>query len=150
MADIVFNPIAGVPFSGGVRMKDLGDGTYAPISMGVAGFQPVLSISNQSALTNGTMLDNTGVRNNHSCMVITTGTVTTGGAVQLQGSQDNVNWVNLLGGSGFQQGVIVPVSGTSTTWLGTAQLTPFRYIRAAITTVIPGGGTISAWIASAG
>jgi hypothetical protein len=148
MADVIFNPVAGVPFSGGTRMKDLGDGTFAPLSMSVAGFQPVLSITTQSAaLTAGTMLDNTGVRNNHSLVVVANGTVSSG-TVQLQGSQDNVNWVNLLGGSGFQQGVVSPTTGG--VFLGTAQLSPFRYIRAFIATVIAGGGTISAWVASAG
>jgi hypothetical protein len=150
MADVVYNPVAGVPFSGGVRMHDCGDGSFAPISVNIAGGVALQSIIAQSAAsTAGAALNNTGVRNNHSLTVVTNGTVTSG-TVQLQGSQDNVNWVNLLGGTGFQAGVVSPVSATSTTWLGTAQLTPFQYIRAFIVTAIGGGGTISAWVASAG
>jgi hypothetical protein len=152
MADITYNPVAGVPFSGSLVMKDMtgAGGPYAPISLGIAGFLPVLSLSAVTAAsTAGAVLDNQGVRNNHSLMVITSGTVTSG-TLQLQGSQDNVNWVNLLGGSGFQQGLISPVSGTSTTWLGTAQLTPFRYLRGFIVSTIGGGGNISAYVASAG
>jgi hypothetical protein len=151
MADIVFNPVAGVPFSGGTRMKDLGDGTFAPLSMAVAGPTPTLSLSAQSAVQSGAMLDNTGVRNNHSLVVTQTAAVTAGGIVQLWGSQDNVNWfvvINNAASPGPVQ-VTTTTAGAVFTQIGTAVLTPIRYLRAQITTLIP-GGTITAYVASAG
>jgi hypothetical protein len=149
MADFSYNPVAGVPFSGTMVMKDStgNGGPYVPVSLGVAGFLPVLSITTQSALnTVGVALDNQGVRNNH-CVVVTANGTVSGGTVQLQGSQDNVNWVNLLAGSG-QNAIATPATGT--TVLGTANLTPFRFLRAFIATAITGGGTITAYVASAG
>jgi hypothetical protein len=151
MADIVFNPVAGAPFSGGVRMKDLGDNTFAPLSMSIAGFQPVASLVAQSAIQSGVMLDNTGVRNNHSLVVTCTAGVTAGGVVQLWGSQDNVNWFGVLNNAATP--VIVAITTTTAgvvvTNIATAVLTPIRYLRAQITTAIS-GGTITAYVASAG
>jgi hypothetical protein len=142
MADQVFNPVAGVPFSGGTRMVDCGDGTWAQVSMGISGLLPVLSLSAVSAAGPGAILNNAGVRNNHSVVVNTNGTVT-GGTVQLQGSQDNVNWVNLL------TTALAPLSATAAVTAGTSQLTPFRYVRAIVVAPITGGGTITAYVASA-
>jgi hypothetical protein len=149
MADVVFNPVSGVPFSGSLRMKDLGDTTYAPLSMAVAGPVPTLSLSAVSAVQNGLMLDNTGVRNNHSMVVIVSAGFSTG-VVTLQGSQDNVNWFTLViaSNTGTSPAVAPPLTA-SNSFIYTATLTPVRYLRAAITTVIV-GGTISAYVASAG
>jgi adhesin HecA-like repeat protein len=144
MPDVVYDHLSGVLPQQGMLKKAMPDGSFAPVSMGIAGFAPLLSLSAVSAVGPGSVLDNVGVRSNHSTVVNTNGTVTTGGGVQLQGSQDNVNWANLL------TTAINPVSGTATVYSGTATLTPFRFLRAAVTLVIPGGGTVSAWVASAG
>lgn len=146
MADIVYNPVAGAPFSGGLRMKDLGDGTFAPTSMNVSGLVPLQSLTNVSTTGAGTVLDNTGVRNNHS-MIVVSGAGVSAGTVLLEGSQDNVNWFNLLGAGIVSTnaantifGPLVPVT--------TATLTPVRFLRARVSVAIT-GGTISAWVASA-
>jgi len=155
MADVVYDRLSGLPPQQGQRNKDMGDGSFAPVSMGVAGFAPVQSLSGVSAIGPGLMLDNVGVRNNHSVVVVLTGTSTAAtGVVQLQGSQDNVSWINLLPATNLTNATapndqIAPVTGTAV-YLGVATLTPFRYIRAAVTVAIAGGGTVSAWVASAG
>jgi len=142
MADQVFNPVAGVPFSGGVRMKDLGDGTFAPLGVNISGLVPLQSLTNVSATGPGAVLDNTGVRNNHA-MVVVSGAGVSGGVVTLQGSQDNVNWFV------FTPTVLITVNAANNVFpIATATLTPVRYLRANITTIIS-GGTISAWVASA-
>jgi hypothetical protein len=145
MADIIINPVAGVPFSGSIVYKDMtgAGGPYAPVSLSVAGFVPLASLTAVSATGPGVALDNQGVRNNHNLVVNTTGTVTSG-AVQLQGSQDNVNWINLL------TTALAPLSSSAPVTSGVTTLTPFRYLRANVTTVIGGGGTITAYVASAG
>jgi hypothetical protein len=157
MADITFNPVSGVPFSGGLLMKDCtGTGAvYAPTAMDVAGFIPVLSLNGVSATGPGLMLDNQGVRNNHS-LVVTTSAGVSGGVVHLQGSQDGVNWVASTvasPGLGFTgtgtTGLPITTSTANTTFIGQAQLVPYRFLRAYITTVIT-GGTIIAYVASAG
>jgi hypothetical protein len=86
----------------------------------------------------------------------------TGGKVQLQGSQDNVNWINLLYDPGnatqiaAQSSVVLPIGPTPPVgqqipiFLGISQLSPFRFLRANVITAIAGGGTITAWVASAG
>jgi len=91
-------------------------------------------------------MDNVGVRNNHN-LVVTTSAGVSGGVVNLEGSQDGINWVALLGGSGTN--AVVTTNAANKTFSSTAQLTPFRFIRANVTTGIT-GGTITAWIASAG
>jgi hypothetical protein len=140
MADIVFNPVAGVPFSGGLRMHDCGDGSFAPTGLSISGLSPVASLTNVSATGPGAVLDNTGVRNNHS-LTITSGAGVASGAVKLEGSQDNVNWFQLIAP------VTAPAAGATTNTI--ASLTPVRYLRANITTII-GGGTVTALVASAG
>ena len=145
MADITFNPVSGVPFSGPTLMKDCTGtgGPYAPLSLSIAGYVPLVSLTAVSAIGAGAVMDNQGVRNNHSLVVVTSGTVN-GGTVQLQGSQDGVNYVNLLASA------IAPLSATATVWASTAQLTPVRFLRANVITTITGGGTITATVASAG
>ncbi len=142
MADVVFNPVAGVPFSGGLRMKDLGDGTFAPTSMNVSGFTPVTSLSAVSATGPGVALDNTGVRNNHN-LVVNTSAGVSAGTVVLQGSQDGTNWFL------FNPTISVSTTSANATFVGTpATLTPVRFLRANVTVGIT-GGTITALVASA-
>lgn len=145
MADVVFNPVAGVPFSGGLRMVDCGDGTFAPMSVDIGGLVPVRSLNVVSATGAGVVLDNTGVRTNHSMVVVVSAGFTSG-VVAFQGSQDNVNWFTLL--TAANTGGTAPPLTASGNFLYTATLTPIRFLRANITTVIS-GGTISAWVASA-
>jgi hypothetical protein len=150
MADVIYDRLSGIPPEQGLLTKQMPDGSFAPVNMGIAGLTPVLSLSAQSAVsTAGVMLDNVGVRNNHSIVVITAGTVS-GGTVQLQGSQDNVNWSNLLATALAPLSTAGQLGGQLGVWLATANLTPFRFLRAFIATAITGGGTISAYVASAG
>jgi hypothetical protein len=161
MADIIYDRLSGLPPEQGERAKDMGDGTFAIVGLDIAGFPPLLSLTAVSAVGNGLVLDNVGVRNNHNVVVVVNGTVT-GGKVQLQGSQDGVSWINLLydPGSGTQvsaqTSVVLPIGPGIPTgqvipiFLGISQLSPFRFIRAAVVTTITGGGTITAWVASAG
>jgi hypothetical protein len=119
-------------------------GPYAPISLSVAGFVPLASLTAVSAIQNGVVLDNQGVRNNHSLVVTTSAGVSGGGPVIMQGSQDGVNWITAP---------LVSIGSltTAATFLGTVvSLTPLRYLRAAIITANITGGTITAYIASAG
>ena len=145
MADFTFNPVAGVPFSGPMVMKDSTGtgGPFVPVSLGVAGFLPVASLTAVSAIQNGATLDNQGVRNNHS-LTVTTSAGVSAGTVVLQGSQDGVNFF------GFSPAVTISTTAASTTTLATgATLTPVRFLRAVITATIT-GGTITAYVASAG
>jgi hypothetical protein len=146
MADIVYDPGSGVSFGKLQRAKDMGDGSVALVTLGVDGFPPLVSLTGVSATGPGAALDNVGVRNNHS-VVVTTSAGVSAGVVQLEGSQDGVGWVQLLGGSG--QNAAITTNAANKTFLATANLTPFRFLRANITTIIT-GGTITAWVASAG
>lgn len=146
MADITFNPVAGVPFSGPLIMKDMtgAGGPYAPVSLSVAGFVPLASLTAVSAIQNGLVLDNQGVRNNHSLVVTTSAGVSGGGPVIMQGSQDGVNWITA-------PLVSISTLTTAATFLGTVvSLTPLRYLRAAIITAPITGGTVTVYVASAG
>lgn len=143
MADVVYSHLSGLPPQEGHRNVAMADGTFAEVAMGVAGLTPVQSLSAVSATGPGAALDNVGVRNNHSLMLVTAGTVS-GGTVQLEASQDGVNYISLLGTA------LAPLSATSTVWLGVATLTPFRFLRANIKTAITGGGSITGYVASAG
>jgi hypothetical protein len=161
MADVIYDRLSGLPPEQGQRSKDMGDGSLALVGLGVGGFAPLLSLTAVSAAGAGLVLDNVGVRNNHNVVVTTNGTVT-GGKVQLQGSQDNVNWINLLYDPGTatqisaQSSVVLPIgpgvpAGQQIPiFLGISQLSPFRFLRANVITAIAGGGTITAWVASAG
>jgi hypothetical protein len=114
----------------------LGVGTVA------TGLDRVLSLNAQSALnTLGAVLDGGVCRSSH-IIVVTSSAGVASGAVQLQGSLDNVNWYNL--------GAAVNTNAASSTFAPVAVAgTPTRYLRATITTVIT-GGTISASISSSG
>lgn len=148
MVDIIYDPGSGVSFGFRQRAKDMGDGSVALVTLGVDGFPPFASLSGVSATGPGLAMDNVGVRNNHS-VVVTTSAGVSGGVVNLEGSQDGVNWVKLLPTTGTAPLTQVTVSAANTTYLGIAQLSPFRFLRANITTIIT-GGTITAWVASAG
>jgi hypothetical protein len=97
---------------------------------------PTTSLSAQSAVQNGAVLDDGSMRTHHT-IVVTTSAGVSAGAVQLQVSQDNANWF---------PGVTISVTNANTVY--SADVTgAFRYSRASISTVIT-GGTISATIAS--
>jgi hypothetical protein len=151
MADVIYDKGSGIPPEQGGLYKNMPDGSFAQVGLAIAGFAPLQSLTAVSTVQNGLVMDNVGVRNNHSIVVVANGTVTGGGPVQLQGSQDGVNWINLLIGTGVFAPVTPAGPGPPNVFLGIAQLTPFRFLRAAIITgSITGGGTISAWISSAG
>ena len=98
------------------------------------GLPPITSLSaGTSAAGAGTVLDGATAHNSHA-MVVTTGSVAcTAGTVVLQGSHDNVNWVQL--------GTFSPtVANTSTVVAGSGA---YRYTRADITVALV-GGTITA------
>jgi hypothetical protein len=152
MADVLYNPVAGVPFQGTLLMKDMTGtgGPYAPISLSVAGYVPLLSISAQSSIQSGVVMDNQGVRNNHSLVITQSAGIGSGGVVQLWGSQDGVNFFGILNNAAAP--AIVALTTTAVAGLsqiGTAILSPIRYLQARITTTIP-SGTITAYVASAG
>jgi hypothetical protein len=105
-----------------------------PVAVGAG---PVTSLS---AVTtgNGTALNGGCPHNNHT-MVATTSAGVSAGAVQLQGSMDNVNWVSL--------GSPLTTAVASTTTAQTQSAQPWQYIRAVVTTTIV-GGTITVLVAS--
>lgn len=106
----------------------------------VAGTPAFQSLVAASAVSNGLTMVGGGVRLNHVMWVIASSGVSSG-AVQLQGSIDNVNWVNL----GSAQSITGPFSASYTPLVVQNQLV--QYLRAAITTLIS-GGTVTVWVAS--
>ena len=99
---------------------------------------PQLSLPAGTTTGAGTVLDNGGCAANHTAFTVTSSGVSAG-AVQLQGSLDNVNWANLgsaltLTASSAQS---VSVSGA-----------PFQFIRANVSTNVV-GGTTQVYVASA-
>lgn len=104
------------------------------------GTAPIASFTTQSALnTFGTALDNTVARSQHSLFVVT-GALVSAGVVTLQGSNDGTNFYSTAG--------TVTTVAASTAYAVAVANFPFRYIRAAITTVLV-GGTCTAYVASA-
>lgn len=99
--------------------------------------QPFTSLNAASAIGTGAALDNGYPRANAS-MVVTASAGVTAGDVQLQGSHDGVNWVNL--------GAAVATAAPGT-FIASSAGAPMRYLRAAITTAIT-GGTVTATVAS--
>lgn len=97
---------------------------------------PTTSLAAQSAVQNGTVQDDGGMRAHHT-LVVTTSAGVSAGTVVLQLSQDNVNWFT---------GVTISTS-TANNVYAVDVTGAFRYSRAAITTSIT-GGTITATIAS--
>src|SRR5262245_39595958 len=106
-----------------------------------AGSDPVLSLSGVTT-GNGTALDNGACRSNHTLVTVPSGNVT-GGAVDLEGSLDNSNWFSI---SSVVGGDLAAVKAAF------APDKPVQYVRASVRSGSPitGGGTISAWVASAG
>jgi hypothetical protein len=94
------------------------------------GMPPVVSLTAQSTVQNGSVLDGLCVRAN-AALAVTTSAGTTGGVVALQGSLDGTNFYAL--------GSPVTTSTASTTTAVLVQNAYARYIRAAITTAIAGG-----------
>lgn len=99
---------------------------------------PQLSLPAGSTAGNGVALDSNGATASHTLVTATTAGITAG-AVQLQGSLDNVNWVNL--------GAAVTLTASSVQSVSATGM-PFQFVRAAVTTPVT-GGTVTAWVASA-
>lgn len=96
-----------------------------------------LSLPAGSTTGAGTALDNNGSCANHTLVTVASAGVAAG-AVQLQGSIDNVNWANL--GS--------PVTLTASTVQTASVVAAFQFVRANVSTTVT-GGTVAAWVASA-
>jgi hypothetical protein len=94
------------------------------------GLQPLVSLSAVSATGPGTALDSVTCRGN-AIMTVTTSAGVSAGSVQMQGSLDNTNWVNV--GSA----VSTTSANTTTAVVATSQF--YRFYRANIATVITGG-----------
>jgi hypothetical protein len=95
------------------------------------GMQPLVSLSAVSAAGPGAALDALTSRGN-VIMIVTSSAGVSAGSVQLQGSLDNANWVNI--------GTAVSTTTASTTFppvIATSQFV--RYVRANIATAITGG-----------
>ena len=97
-----------------------------------------LSLQAGSTTGAGASLDNGGACANHTVVTVASAGITAG-AVQLQGSIDNQNWVNL--GSP----ITLTASAVQTASVSGA---PFPFIRANVSTNLT-GGTVSASVASA-
>jgi hypothetical protein len=98
------------------------------------------SLSAQSAVGNGLTMVGGAARLNHAMWIVPTAGVTAG-AVQLQGSLDNVNFVNL----GEPVTVTGPFSGLTQPSPILGQ--PLQYLRAVIATAIV-GGSVTVLVAS--
>lgn len=100
--------------------------------------QGQLSLPAGSTTGAGTGLDNGGSCANHTLVTISSAGISAG-AVQLQGSVDNVNWANIG----------TPLTLTASTVQATnATGSPFQFVRANVSTGVT-GGTVAAWVASA-
>jgi hypothetical protein len=91
-----------------------------------------------SAVSDGAVLDNGCLRNNHLLVVKVGAAAPTNGVVQLEVSNDQVNWL-----------WIANVTPTTANQLVDAYVTgvPARYVRASVTTVF-NTGTVTAWVVS--
>lgn len=105
------------------------------------GVAPVESLSAVSAVGPGTPLDGGVCRVNHG-LVVTTSAGVNAGVVQLEGSFDGVNWFNMPGTASITTSAASTTSAISVSGIA-------RFLRAAITTIIS-GGTVSAFVGSAG
>jgi hypothetical protein len=45
MADVIYDRLSGLPPEQGSRLKDMGDGTFAPQAMSLSGLPPLQSLS---------------------------------------------------------------------------------------------------------
>jgi hypothetical protein len=95
------------------------------------------SIKAGSTNLTGTTFDNYGAANDHTLQTTTSAGISAG-TVQLQGSLDNANWVNL--------GSPITLAASSTQAVSVTNL-PYQYVRAVSAGVV--GGTVQAWVASA-
>jgi len=100
-----------------------------------------------SATGPGTALNGFVPHSTHTLIVLTS-TGVSAGVVQLQGSLDNVNWINMPGVVPNSAGSSVTTNAAATVFAAYVTGVPFQYVRANITTVIT-GGTVTAWVASA-
>jgi|ERR1700730_13375133 hypothetical protein len=99
------------------------------------GLQPLVSLSAVSATGPGAALDSVTCRGN-VIMIVNSSAGVTAGSVQMQGSLDNVSWVNI--------GTAVSTTTANTVFPPVVATSQFvRYVRANIATPIT-GGTISA------
>lgn len=92
------------------------------------------TLSAVSAIGNGTTVDFTSARSNVSLFVMVNGTVTTG-VVDLQASQDGVNWVKVASSAALSTGINQRI-----THAGGA----FRWFRGVVSETVVGGGTATA------
>lgn len=97
-----------------------------------------LSLPAGSTAGSGAALDNGGCCANHTLVTVSTAGITAG-AVQLQGSLDNVNWCNL--------GAAIALAASSVQTVSVAGM-PFQFVRANVSTGVT-GGSVQASVASA-
>ena len=95
-----------------------------------AGYPPVVSLTSQSTVQAGAVLDGLAVRS-AAVMSVTTSTGVSAGDVQLEGSLDGINY--------FALGSAVSTATASTTTQLTVTSAFCRFVRANITTAITGG-----------
>ncbi len=107
-----------------------------PVATGVPLVNTI--VAGTSATGAGTALDGAVPHSTHTLVVLTSAGVASG-VVTLQLSLDNTNW--------FSFATTITTNAATTVFSQTAT-GAFRYVRANITTII-GGGTITAWVASA-
>jgi hypothetical protein len=103
------------------------------------GGAPFKSIAAGAAVANGGPRDNGSCRSNHTIVAVTSAGVAAG-AVQLQGSMDNVSWFNI--------GAPLPCAAASSVFQQSTGTTPARYIRGNVSTLVT-GGTVDVWVGSA-
>lgn len=97
-----------------------------------------LSLAAGTTAGAGASLDNGGCCASHTLVTVATAGITAG-AVQLQGSLDNVNWVNLGAAVTLTASSVQTVSVTGS---------PFQFVRANVSTGVT-GGSVQAMVASA-
>jgi hypothetical protein len=102
------------------------------------GGKPFVSILNGAAVANGTQWDNGSCRATHTIVAATSAGVAAGG-VQLQGSLDGVSWFNI--------GAALPCAAASSVFQQSTGVTPARYIRGNVSTLVT-GGTVTITIGS--
>lgn len=141
--------------SGAERFKDMGDGTFAPVlAIGGAVVDGVLSAQaslSAVATGTGTTVDLGGARRAIAFAISTAGTVT-GGAVQMQVSEDGTNWFTPPS-SAFQNDSAATLANPYTLAAGPGPVAlfvltnaAFRYARVNVTSNVTGGGTVSATV----
>lgn len=97
--------------------------------------------TNTGAAGTGGMIDCVVPNSFQSIVVVANGTASAG-AVQLQGSMDNVNWFNI------GTALTVPTSGTGATAAQIGNI-PCRFVRGIVSTNVT-GTNVDVWIAASG